>query len=126
MEEKMDNKIVVFLNEDNDVIESLAFAIDESEEFINNSMIQHNAVKFIDCGNKKYCGIGNKWNEEHQKFVPPTNWEGLAYDFDREAWFPETPKPETEDITKYDWDWDYPSATWVKKYPEDTPGPFFE
>lgn len=122
----MENKTIAFLNENNEVVETLLFAIDTPEELIYNSMSMSNAVKFIDCNGKKHCGIGNTWNEENQKFVPPTHWSGLIFDFNKESWIPETLKPETEDITKYDWDWDYPTATWVKKYPEDTPGPFFE
>lgn len=118
-------KKIAFLDKDNIVLETLLFDIDVQEDLLYTTCSSLNAIKFIDCENKLHCGIGNYWNEIHEKFVPPTSFNKLIYDFNKEAYFPETAKPETENIEEYDWDWDFENAEWVKKYPEDTPGEKF-
>ena len=59
---------------------------------------------------RKYAGIGDTFNSEHDGFVPPTSFVGLTFCFNSWSWVPATPKPDDG----YSYEWDVLAAKWVR------------
>jgi hypothetical protein len=63
---------------------------------------------------RKYAGIGDTFNSEHDGFVSPMPpFLELTFDFVAWDWVPAIPKP----TDGYEYYWDYPDHKWVKIVP---------
>jgi hypothetical protein len=60
---------------------------------------------------KNYAGIGYKYDEDFDAFIPPQPYPSWKLDYTTYKWVPPMPKP--DNIEGYIWKWSEPNQEWV-------------
>ncbi len=63
---------------------------------------------------KNFAGIGYKYDDQWDAFIPPKPYLSWKLDMETFTWYPPIPKPEK--TNEYFWKWFEPNQEWIKLY----------
>jgi hypothetical protein len=61
---------------------------------------------------KNYAGIGHKYDQDFDAFIPPQPYPSWKLDYTTYQWVPPIPKP--EDVEGYFWKWSEVNLEWIQ------------
>lgn len=113
-----ENNIVtqVFVGKDENELDNNGNAVDW-EKYYGAKRTSYNTLGNVHNNNgtpfrKNYAGIGYKYDEEWDAFIPPKPYSTWKLNYETFLWEPPVPMPEL--ISGFDWRWSEDNQQWIK------------